>query len=233
MNTWIDRGRVLRAGSTVPVLPARIDAPLSSSPFAGGGLTVDPRLTAPHLQQLLTDAASEAAVRGQAQGFAAGQEQGLAAGADRAAHKAVLEEQGRLVREQRRQDEHDTAVQTLQHAAEGFRRAEVTGAEQIEDLIVELALRLARAVLDRELAVSSCPGTEALARALRLAPTNTPLVARLHPTDLASVRPEMHPLVTLVGDPEIEPGGCIVEGAGRRIDAQLGEALARAAAAMS
>ena len=233
MSTSTDRGRVLRAGSTGTLQPARMDAPLGTSPFAAGGLAIDPRLTAPHLQQILADAVCQATVRAQADGFSTGQAHGLAAATDRAARQARLDEQDRQSQEDRRQDEHAAALQTLLRAAEAFRTAEATGVAQIEDVVVDLALRLARAVLDRELAVSASPGAEALARALKLAPPGAEVVARLNPADLIGVSSEQHPGVTLVGDPGVEPGGCIAEGAGRRIDAQIREALARAAAVLS
>jgi flagellar assembly protein FliH len=56
-------------------------------------------------------------------------------------------------------------------------------------------------------------------------------VARLHPSD-AAVLAEAEAGVTIIADPAVEPGGCILEVGESRIDAQLGPALDRVRAAL-
>jgi flagellar assembly protein FliH len=107
---------------------------------------------------------------------------------------------------------------------------------EVEDVISDVALRVARAVLDRELELSADPGAEAIARALALAPDDCSAVVRLHPLDAAVTR-DLASLgagrsVVLVADPDVARGGCVVEGAGRRIDAQIESALERVAAVL-
>jgi flagellar assembly protein FliH len=61
-------------------------------------------------------------------------------------------------------------------------------------------------------------------------------VARLHPADAAVLGDQ--PLagspgaLTIIPDPAIEPGGCLLEVGDSRIDAQLGSALDRVRSAL-
>jgi flagellar assembly protein FliH len=50
----------------------------------------------------------------------------------------------------------------------------------------------------------------------------------MHPDDVAHLADRPEPRVTLVGDPAIERGGCVLEAGPTIIDAQLGSALDRA-----
>jgi flagellar assembly protein FliH len=106
-----------------------------------------------------------------------------------------------------------------------------------EDAIAEAGLRLAEAVLGREVAASADPGREAIARALALAPTGL-ATARvlLHPDDLAGLGSlddiALGDDVELIGDDSIERGGCVLESGDCTIDAQLGPALRRALAVL-
>src|SRR5437773_1636371 len=93
------------------------------------------------------------------------------------------------------------------------------------------AVDLAAAVVGRELQLSASPGSDALARALALVPAGCAAVARLHPDDVASVG-DLSGAVTVIADPAVEPGGCILEVGDSRIDAQLGSALDRVRAAL-
>ncbi len=228
MSSWSDGRRILRGGGGVDVLPARMDAELTRSPYAGHG--VDPRLTAPHLQQVLADAVAQATTQARADGYAAGEREGravLAAQAEvrRIAEQAAAEQQAAAHEQQRQQ-----ALAALRGAETAFRTAETTAVAHIEQTVVELALELARAVLGRELLAMADPAAEALGRALALAPDGGQLVARLHPADLATLADAGLARVELRPDPTVERGGCLVEGGGRRVDAQLGPALDRAAA---
>ena len=57
----------------------------------------------------------------------------------------------------------------------------------------------------------------------------------MHPGDLALLDASALPpdgRVTLVPDPGVERGGCVLEGGATTVDAQIGEALQRARAAV-
>jgi flagellar assembly protein FliH len=158
--------------------------------------------------------------RGYDDGFQAGLAEGLAAGrtaaaAESAAMTARLEALGRALVE---------AAEDLRHR----QALELTG---LEDGLARTALDLAAAVVGRELQLSAAPGADALARALALVPAGCVAVARLHPDDAASVG-DVSGALTVIADPAIEPGGCILEVGDSRIDAQLGSALDRVRAAL-
>jgi flagellar assembly protein FliH len=158
--------------------------------------------------------------RGYDDGFAAGLAEGLASGrvaaaAEGAATLARLEALGR----------------SLVEAAEDLRRRQALELGGLEDALARTAFDLAAAVVGRELALSASPGADALARALALVPAGSVAVARLHPDDVPSLG-AVGGTVTVIADPAIEPGGCILEVGDSRIDAQLGSALDRVRAAL-
>jgi|SRR5581483_3283686 len=158
--------------------------------------------------------------RGYDDGFRAGMAEGLAAGRAAAAHEtaAVLARLEMLGR-------------GLAEAAEELRRRQGLELAGLEDTLARTAFDLAAAVVGRELALSAAPGADALARALALVPAGCVAVARLHPDDVAALG-EVSGAVTVIADPAIEPGGCILEVGDSRIDAQLGPALDRVRAAL-
>ncbi|MCL4434250.1 MAG: FliH/SctL family protein [Actinobacteria bacterium] len=99
--------------------------------------------------------------------------------------------------------------------------------------VVDLAVRIAGAILLRELAVSRNPGREALERAVGLVPQGSDLVIRMHPDD--AVNPDdLVPLVngesiTIVADDSVERGGCVVQAGSCTVDGQISTALKRVA----
>lgn len=103
-------------------------------------------------------------------------------------------------------------------------------AEVAEDA-VELTYALARAILGDDLVAASLPPRDAVARALQLAPEGRDLVVRLPPSaeltaaDLVGLYDTAR--ITVLADPSVEPGGCIVEAGACRIDAQISSALER------
>src|SRR2546423_10135202 len=158
--------------------------------------------------------------RGYDDGFQAGLAEGRAAGQAAAAAESAtvithLEALGR----------------SLVEAAEDLRRRQALELTGLEDVLARTALDLAAAVVGRELQLSAAPGADALARALALVPAGSAAMARLHPDDVASVGDRPGGL-TVIPDPAIERGGCILEVGDSRIDAQLGSALDRVRAAL-
>ena len=88
------------------------------------------------------------------------------------------------------------------------------------------ALALAEAVIGRE----PTTGADALTRALALVPPSSSPVARLHPDDIDGL--DVPDGVSVMADPSVERGGCLVDVEDTTIDAQLGPALARARAVL-
>ena len=168
--------------------------------------------------------------RGYDDGYKAGVAEGLAAGraAATAESDAVV---GRL----------ETLAGALAAAADDLRRRQALELTGLEDALARAAVDLAAAIIGRELEVAVSPGADALARALALVPAGSTAVARLHPADAArlghagdnAALPGAAPAaVTIIPDPVIEPGGCILEVGDSRIDAQLGPALDRVRSAL-
>ena len=153
-------------------------------------------------------------------GRRAGYEAGFASGLAGAAQSAA---EG----EARRAAEVGRAVSALMEAAVALRLHQSQELVGIEDDVTAAAFEIASAVLDRELAVAASPGAEAIARALSLAPEGD-TVARLNPADVETLGDiECRRELTVLADPSVEPGGCIVEVGACRIDAQLSTALDR------
>ncbi len=122
--------------------------------------------------------------------------------------------------------------------------------------IVDLACKIAEAILLRELAVSNNPGREALERALSIVPEGSDLVVHMHPDDIAELG-DLNKLsgegsvgadslgvgnsgegilgggllaggsLEIVPDSSVERGGCVVQTGSCRIDAQWSAALQR------
>ena len=169
--------------------------------------------------------------RGYDDGYRAGMAEGLAAGraamaAESVAVTARLEE----------------LCRSLAAADEDLRRRQALELTGLEDALARTAVDLASAIIGRELEVAASPGADALARALALVPAGSVAVARLHPADAAILaEADADPAtggsgtpasVTIIADPAVEPGGCILEVGDSRIDAQLGSALDRVRAAL-
>ena len=168
-----------------------------------------------------------------ADGYRDGYEAGVAAGTA-SAHAEVTAAAG--VRHAVLAGAVDRAVAALAAATAELDARAALALTGLEDDLAGAAVALAEAVVGREVACSPAAGRDALARALALATPGVAAVARLHPDDaelvgdLASVDPGR--AVTVVADPAVERGGCLVEAGDCRVDAQLGPALARARAAL-
>ena len=127
-------------------------------------------------------------------------------------------------------DETRAAVTALQAAATDMGQRVATDLDAAAHTIAAAALQLAEAIIGRHIEAAADPGADALARALALAPA-TPLIARLHPEDVALLDTSLLPddgHVVITSDPTIERGGCVLEGGATTIDAQVGPALERA-----
>jgi flagellar assembly protein FliH len=103
--------------------------------------------------------------------------------------------------------------------------------------LLDLALAIASAVLQREVTLASDPGREALLRAMTAAPERTALIAHLNPEDrellgdVGDVAPGRD--VTIVADPSVGRGECVLDAGPTRVDARFGPALERVRAVLA
>jgi flagellar assembly protein FliH len=205
------RGRVLRDWdidlAVTPVTPADLG---TVSARSARGIVVSPELVESARQD----------------GYAAGFEEGYAAGYTHGiddAHRHI-ELLGQL-------------VQQLGREADAFAQRETTARADIEDQVVAAAMQIAEVLVGRVLAEPDGRGRDAIARALALAPVHGDVVARLHPADIAvlgdpeSLAPGR--VLTIVPDPSLSPGDCVVDVAACRIDARISAALERAREVLS
>lgn len=161
---------------------------------------------------------AEGVEAGRADGLRAGHAEGLAAGRS----EATIEVQAMV----------SPALTALDQAVADLARRETVAIADIESVVVDLALELAAAVLEREVTVAENPGREALARALALAPDHHDVVVRLNPADLEVIGEvsEMRPGrdLILASDPSVGRGGCLLEAGAATVDARIEAGLDRA-----
>lgn len=126
-------------------------------------------------------------------------------------------------------DEVERALVAVRHRAEVDRQV-------LADEVADLALRVAEAVVGRAVEVGEVDGRDALARAIAAVPEGGPMVARLHPTDLAELSADDVETagreLQLVADPTLRPGDCILDAGAARVDATLAGALERVRAVL-
>lgn len=172
---------------------------------------------------------------GRAQGYAAG----WAEGRKRAQEEADRSAAERSAADQAAAARHLAAQQSLAVTlADALARLDAKLAARHEVVTAEateLALRIAEAVLGRELAATTDAGADALRRALaEVAPTATATV-RLNPVDVAALDPATtagRP-VTVVADAGVPAGGAILETDVTTVDATLESAMARVREALA
>lgn len=225
------RSVVLQGGvATAHARPARISSDLRTSAFVGG-IGVDPRLVDPTLEAVVADAEERAR--------AAGWERGLLEGREAALHEvtaqAVVQEKARAeqleLREHRREQLVVQALEALRLRALDLDAREAPVFEDIERSVATMAVQIAEVLIGRHLELGKWSALDAVRRALALAPRQSAVIVRVHP-DAVEELPDISGAlpggsVTVVADPSVEIGGCIVEAGNRTIDAQLGPALDR------
>lgn len=177
--------------------------------------------------ELLAEARAEAEAVGYAAGWAQGRREARA-GAEAEAERVAAE--AAAVAEMHRH-RIDRALRAIAAAADSLEHRVVPTAHDIEDQLVATAFELAEAVLGRELRTATEPGREALARALALAPSSSPVTVRLNPADRLTIGETELVMdgrtVSLVDDPSLQPGDALAVCDATTIDARLGPALDR------
>lgn len=172
-----------------------------------------------------------------AAGFAAG----FAAGAREAAATAAVEAArvtaARAVADAEASAALAHALDVLAAAAAAAQARTAPVLAEAEALLHAGALELARAVLGVELDDAERSATAALTRVLGRPITPEPVSVHLHPRDLDALRAagadEVPPGVELVADAALAPGDAVAKHADGYLDARIGAALGRAAAALS
>ncbi len=187
-------------------------------------------LDAPEVDHAVRESARAA---GYAAGFAAGARQaGSVAAAEArrvAAERAAAEAQAAAALERA------LAVLAAAAAAAQARTAPVVALA--EELLHAGALELARAVLGVELADAERSATAALARVLQHPQLPETVTVHLHPRDLDALRAvgaeDVPDGVELVADAALAPGDAVAQHPDGYLDARIGSALDRAAAALT
>ncbi|MDQ0261020.1 FliH/SctL family protein [Sinomonas atrocyanea] len=179
---------------------------------------------------------------GESEGYARGHAAGYAAGLRRAAAEAAE-------REEERRAEHaaalaaarsrvEAAVSVLAAAARALDSRTAPVLAEAEAQLTAAALTVAEAVIGRELGDAPGSARAALARALSAPDAAAVLAVRLHPADLALLGQAAGSVsvpagVTLEPDPSLARGDAVAVYPDGELDARIGTALARAAAALT
>ena len=200
------RGRILRDWDVDLVATPVHRADLGTvSARSARGIVVSP--------ELIESARREGFDAGSAEGYGAGYTHGLE---DARRHIELL---GQL-------------VERLGREADALAARETTARVDLEDQVVAAAMQIAEVIVGHELARPDDRGRDAIARALALAPVHGDITARLHPADIAVLGDAaiLAPgrVITIVPDPSLTPGDCVVDVASCRIDARISAAVARA-----
>ncbi|WP_369069041.1 FliH/SctL family protein [Kineococcus terrestris] len=248
------RSRAFVPADTAPARAPRTFVAAPASPGAG----VPQRFTG---FQVPRGPGDEEAARAQreaarAAGYAEGWAEGMRQASERAAAERLAERQASrasaAAHEAHRAQVLARAEGALLDAADAVRAEREPTVGALADTVLELALDLAGAVLDREVSLASSPVLEAVQRALRPLDATRPVTVRLHPQDLdALTGPEgpgaHHPsgaalkgpdggadaqLVTYLPDPTLQPGDALARQGDTEVDAGLRASVARALEAL-
>ncbi|WP_432493385.1 FliH/SctL family protein [Kineococcus gypseus] len=210
--------------------------------------------------QLPRSAADEAALRAERESArTAGWAAGWAAGMRRAAEEAAAErlaarhaaQEAARAAETARAAALARAESALAAAAAALRAEREPAVAALADTVLELALDLAGAVLDREVSLMASPVGEAVQRALRPLDARLPVTVRVHPDDLLALTGDGRPggagtvgdlkgadgaadagRVSFLPDPTVTPGDAIARQGDTDVDAGLRASVARALEAL-
>lgn len=161
-------------------------------------------------------------------GYREGWDRGYSDAFNEAENAHALE---RAERQQQQQAQLASVLNALETAIDGFKNRQAIELNSLQDATVDVALKLAAALLGRELELAQSPGRDALARAMRLAPVGESLVVRLNPSDVETLGSVDDLLVgrefKMLADPSIESGDCLLDAKDCQIDARIEPAIER------
>lgn len=177
---------------------------------------------------------------GYAAGWAAGMRQAAdTAAAELHARRRAAEEAARVDHLERRAAR-ERAEQAILGAADALRSERAPSVGALADTVLELALDLAGAVLDREVTLMPSPVAAAVERALRPLDDELPATVRVHPSDLSALTGGLKggesgadaERVTYLPDISLLPGDAIARQGDTEVDAGLRASVARALEAL-
>jgi flagellar assembly protein FliH len=183
----------------------------------------------------VADERAAALAAGYAEGWAVGQQQALAAAEAEAERRA--EQQAAMDAAARMRC--DSAVAALAEAATQLHQRELPVLDEVGETVLEAALALAAAVLDRELQGLDDTALLALRRSVAPLPGTGPVRVRLSPADHAELtqrlpRPSWEGReLDLAADPSLRPGEAVAEADGAVVDGSIASALDRARATLA
>lgn len=200
---------------TNEIIPQRFDAPLLSAED-----TV--RMVARH------DALSER--RRYDSGFQEGRAEGFARGA--------AEADGAIADHRRSAERLTSLGNALEQAIDAVQAGAAAETDMLEAGIVEMALQIAEAVIGREITDHALVA-ENVRRSIQLCGRDGPMEVRVHPDEVGCVEEaQAAGLLSwprgaeLVADAGVSRGGCVIDAAGARLDAQIEPAVERIRAAL-
>jgi flagellar assembly protein FliH len=232
MTSSTERRRtvVLQGIATQQARPARITSDLRTSPFVGR-FGIDPRLVDPTLEAVVADAEERARAAGWERGRHEGREALLLEVTEEAAAKEKARAAQQDSRELRREQVLAQALEALHRRTAELDTLEAPAFQEIERSVASMAVRIAEVLVGRHLELGKWSALDAVQQALAMAPRQSAAIVRVHPDSVRELPDVSLAMpggsVTIVADPSIEIGGCVVEAGNRSIDAQLGPALDR------
>jgi flagellar assembly protein FliH len=152
---------------------------------------------------------------------------------------AMAELAGTLDEHRRATDDMGSAARALLAALDQVGRADLDRIHEVERHVLSLAVELAGAIVGREIELDHTLVLTAVERALDLVPDRGPVVLRVHPADVATVRDAVQggadeglgthltAAVQVVADASVARAGAVADVGPLRVDAQIGAALAR------
>ncbi|PRY18217.1 flagellar assembly protein FliH [Kineococcus rhizosphaerae] len=214
-----------------------VPAATSTSPRGFVGLDLAQREDGEELVRLREQARTE----GYAAGWAAGMRQAAEkAAAELEAQKEAAHVAARLDRDERRAAR-TRAEEALLAAGDALRAEREPAIGALADTVLELALELAGAVLDREVQLMDSQVGEAVRRALKPLDAEKPVTVRVNPADLMVLTGDAlkgkhslsdTELVSFLPDPTVQPGDAIARQGDTEVDAGLRASVSRALAAL-
>lgn len=169
---------------------------------------------------------AEASDKGYAQGYEAGLAEGRAAGEQAGREQTIDEYRTRL----------DALVEQWSAASQRWDSDRQSMLLQAREEVLTLALAIAEKVVYRVVEMDPTVVQDQLAEALQLITRPSKAVVTIHPDDRPAIEDVLPELLreirqcreaTIVEDPQVTRGGCVVATAGGRIDARIEQQLDR------